>query len=380
MQVIEPGITNQKEIRRQPHRIYMARLVIFNMLIESVVLGLFAYAGTIPVCIAVLFLIVSVGISIFIYAFFKLGLNLRFADKNMLIPQLLINGVIQVGFLLLAPKLTILFLMVLVILAGYAVIEFNPRQYTIGWLIYGVVSAVTLWCLDDRFSYPGTSGIEVALVWLFFFLTLRSLTLASASFSRLREKLTEKNRQLEISLRQIEELASKDYLTGVFNRRHFMSMLDTEMQRSERSGRPFCLVMLDLDLFKNINDHHGHPVGDEVLKVVCRIARGVLRGVDGIGRLGGEEFAVLLPETPLEAGFTTMERVRTAVRVYDWNTIAQGLAVSFSAGIACHIPDDTVQTMSKRADDALYRAKNGGRDRVIIAKPELAGHVTGAGR
>ncbi|KRB92228.1 GGDEF domain-containing protein [Noviherbaspirillum sp. Root189] len=152
------------------------------------------------------------------------------------------------------------------------------------------------------------------------------------------------------------------------------------MQRSERSGRPFCLVMLDLDFFKNINDHYGHPVGDEVLKVVCGIASGALRGVDALGRLGGEEFAVLLPETSLDAGFTTMERVRTAVSAYDWNTIAQGIAVSFSAGIACHIPDDSVQTMTKRADDALYRAKNGGRNRVIVAEPELAGHVAGAGR
>jgi diguanylate cyclase len=158
---------------------------------------------------------------------------------------------------------------------------------------------------------------------------LRGLTLASASFSRLRDKLTEKNRQLEASLRQIEELTSKDYLTGVFNRRHFMSMIETVMQRSERSGRPFCLTMLDLDLFKNINDHYGHPVCDEVLKVVCGIASGALRGVDAIGRLGGEEFAVLLPETSLEAGFTTMERVRTAVNAYDRNTIAQGSSSAF---------------------------------------------------
>lgn len=96
--------------------------------------------------------------------------------------------------------------------------------------------------------------------------------------------------------------------------------------------------------------------------------------------LGGEEFAVLLPDTSLEAGFTTMEGGRMAIRAYDWDAIAQGLAVSFSAGIACHIAEDTVQTMNKRADDALYRAKNGGCDRVLVAESEPAGHVAGAGR
>ncbi len=342
----------------------MARLLIINMSIETAELFLFALVGTIPASVAALFFLVSFAAAIGFYVFFRLGLNLRFTRKNLLVPQLLVYGSIQIGFMFLAPKLSVLFLLVLVVLSGYAAIEFNPRQYTLGWLAYGVVTAAALILLGDRFSYPGHSNMEVGLVWLFFFMTLRSLTLANAGFSRLREKLLEKNRQLEHSLHRIEEMANRDYLTGVYNRRHFMGLLESELQRSARNGRPFCLVMLDLDWFKAINDGFGHPVGDAVLQRLCLLAGENLRAADQIGRIGGEEFAILLPDAALDSGYTTIDRLRAAVHAYDWGQIADGLQVSFSAGVAGYCAGDGVQTMIKRTDDALYQAKHAGRNRV----------------
>jgi diguanylate cyclase (GGDEF)-like protein len=215
----------------------------------------------------------------------------------------------------------------------------------------------------------------MALVWLFFFLALRSLTLASARFSRLREKLSEKNRQLEASLRQIEELASHDQLTGVFNRGNLLKLLENELRRSERTGESFCFAMLDLDHFKDVNDTYGHPVGDQVLRKVCEIAMQCVRAVDGVGRMGGEEFGILLPSTSLDNGRVSLERVREAVSSYDWNVIAPGLSVHLSAGVAEYALGDTLQTIAKRADDALYRAKHTGRNKVVAAcapQPSLA--------
>jgi diguanylate cyclase (GGDEF)-like protein len=251
--------------------------------------------------------------------------------------------------------------------SGYAALEFTPRQYTIGWLLYGASTAVTMWLIRGKFGYPGVSDVEMALVWLFFFLALRSLTLASARFSRLREKLTEKNRQLEESLRQIEELASHDQLTGVLNRGNLLKLLETELRRSERTGEAFCFAMLDLDHFKNVNDTYGHPVGDQVLRKVCEIATQCVRAVDSVGRMGGEEFGILLPSTTLDNGRISLERLREAVGSYDWNSIVQGLAVHLSAGVADYTLGDTLQTITKRADDALYRAKHTGRNKVIAA-------------
>ena len=356
-----------KELRRQPHRIFMSGLVVINALVESGMLGFFSLAGTIEARIALMFTAVSMTTSLAFYVFFRKGWNLQLKDKGLLVPQLAVNAFLQLAFILLAPKLTILFLITLMAFSGYAALEFTPRQYTMGWLLYGASTAVTMWIIRDKFGYPGVSGFETALVWLFFFLALRSLTLASARFSRLREKLTEKNRQLEASLRQIEELASHDQLTGVLNRGNLLKLVETELRRSERTAELFCFAMLDLDHFKNVNDTYGHPVGDQVLKKVCEIATQSVRGMDSVGRMGGEEFGILLPSTALENGRNTLDRLREAVGNHDWNSIAQGLSVHLSAGIAEYTPGDTLQSIAKRADDALYRAKQTGRNKVVAA-------------
>lgn len=366
MQPDHPAI-DARELRRQPHRVFMSGLVVLNMFIESGMLWLFAAAGTIEPHIALLFTAAGMTSSLAFYAFFRKGLNLRLKDKGLLVPQLVVNGVVQLVFILLAPKLTILFLITLIAFSGYAALEFTPRQYTTGWLLYGAATAITMWMIRSEFDYPGKSGVEMALVWLFFFLALRSLTLASARFSRLREKLSEKNRQLEESLRQIEDLASHDQLTGVLNRGNLLKLLETELRRTERTGEPFCFAMLDLDHFKSVNDTYGHPVGDQVLKKVCEIATQCVRVVDSMGRMGGEEFGILLPNTSLDHGRVSLERVREAVEACGWHAIAPGLSVHLSAGIAEYALGDSLQTIVKRADDALYRAKHTGRNKVIAA-------------
>lgn len=352
----------------------MAGLVVFNALMQSVLLGLFAFAGTIPARIAILFFVVSMTATTTTYAFIKLGFNLRLKDKAMLIPQLVIQALLQLGFLLLAPNLSVLFLLILAIGASYAAIDFTPRQFTIGWIIYGVSTAVVLWFVRDRFGYPGGTAPEIMLVWLCFFLGLRSLTLASARFSSMRDKLSEKNRQLNESLRQIEEMASRDYLTGVFNRRGLTDLLEAELQRVQRGDQPFCFLMLDLDLdyFKQINDQFGHPVGDTVLKIFCDLAMQSLRVTDRLGRFGGEEFGVILPMTSLDNGVTSVERLRAVINGYAWNQIAPGLVVQFSAGVAGYMLEDTVQTLVARADETLYQTKRTGRDRTVVA----AGHLS----
>lgn len=375
---IEPN--ERKELRRQAHRIYMARLVVINMLMESAMLALAAYAGTIPVFTAGLFFMVSMATSVGTYAFFKRGYNLKLQDKGLLVPQLLICGAVQVLFIFLAPNLTLFFLLVIFAFTGYAAIEFSPRQFKTGWLVYGAVSALALWLVRDRFAYPGTSAPELLLFWAFFFLTMRQIIMPGVSYARLRDKLSEKNRQLQASLRQIEILASRDALTGVLNRRRFMELLEAELQRSARSTAPFCFVMLDLDLFKAINDRYGHPVGDAVLKTTCDIAVQSLRAADQIGRLGGEEFALILTGTGPDGGLATMERLRQAVGMHDWDGIAPGLAVSFSAGLAGYVPGDNVHDIAKRADEALYRAKHAGRNCVMAAEAPHAACGAGAGR
>lgn len=169
--------------------------------------------------------------------------------------------------------------------------------------------------------------------------------------------------------RELARLARSDPLTGLANRRHFMDALDREIERSARYGRPLSLVLLDLDHFKKVNDTHGHAAGDDVLRQASRALQGVCRDVDLAARLGGEELALLLPETDGRGARVVAERVREQVAAAP-HTSPDGATfrVTASLGVATLGPGAATGTaLLQRADEALYRAKDGGRNRVRVA-------------
>ncbi len=164
---------------------------------------------------------------------------------------------------------------------------------------------------------------------------------------------------------EMEQLAVTDPLTGIDNRRHFFTQGEREFTRTLRYGRTLSALMFDLDHFKRVNDRFGHRAGDEVLRAVAGIFRRELRTIDLLGRYGGEEFAALLPETPLDAALIAAERLRTAVEHSE--IILSGeelLAVTVSVGVAERQEKDTLDTLLDRADQAMYKAKRLGRNRV----------------
>ena len=163
--------------------------------------------------------------------------------------------------------------------------------------------------------------------------------------------------------------ARVDYLTGVSNRRHFMERAEQELHRCVRYGGQLSILMLDIDHFKLINDRYGHKVGDLVLKALTQVCAASLRDVDVVGRMGGEEFAVLLPETDRSVAVSAAERLRVAI---DQTKVplADGLPVKFSVSIgvaAMQSADDNLDVLLNRADAALYEAKGSGRNRVCAA-------------
>jgi diguanylate cyclase (GGDEF)-like protein len=173
---------------------------------------------------------------------------------------------------------------------------------------------------------------------------------------------------------RFRELSITDGLTRITNRRHFMDVFRREFERTERyRGRLACLL-LDLDHFKQINDSHGHLVGDEVLVAVAAALRDASRRLDLVARYGGEEFALLLPETDPEGARTVAERYRSALERVRVVSGAASLGVTASIGVACY-PGDSVQSVDdllRQADAALYRAKALGRNRVVFATGQAA--------
>ncbi|WP_286828422.1 MULTISPECIES: GGDEF domain-containing response regulator [Kordiimonas] len=179
--------------------------------------------------------------------------------------------------------------------------------------------------------------------------------------------LAEKSKALEEANKELTHLAMTDALTGCFNRRYFMNAADMELSRMKRHGYPVVVAMIDVDHFKRINDQYGHEVGDEVLSVVAKCCDETVRYEDTLGRLGGEEFAVLLPVADAEGAYGVLERLRQTVSDLTFPNVPD-LRVTVSIGIAELTGEDmSIDAGIKRADEAMYKAKKAGRNKVEIA-------------
>jgi diguanylate cyclase (GGDEF)-like protein/PAS domain S-box-containing protein len=167
---------------------------------------------------------------------------------------------------------------------------------------------------------------------------------------------------------ELTRQAHLDYLTGLSNRRHFMEQAEVEMSRAVRYDTPLSLLMIDIDLFKNVNDTYGHQVGDIVLQALSKICQETLRQVDVAGRLGGEEFAIILPETDSNEALEVAERLRTIVAKTEV-AIPVGLPIHFRVSIGVTTlgnKDINIDTLLNQADKALYEAKETGRNKVCV--------------
>ncbi|MGE4291229.1 MAG: diguanylate cyclase [Desulfovibrio sp.] len=184
-----------------------------------------------------------------------------------------------------------------------------------------------------------------------------------------RQGLAQKNhartRELEVANKRLREIANTDELTGVRTRRRLLEIAEREATRSRRYLRPLSLLALDIDHFKRVNDSHGHAVGDEVLRELTKRIESRLRSGDRLGRMGGEEFEVLLPETGLAEAVQTAEKLRSCVATQDLPTSVGGLRITVSFGVATLRPDEGLDQALLRADKALYKAKQAGRNRVV---------------
>lgn len=182
----------------------------------------------------------------------------------------------------------------------------------------------------------------------------------------LERKVRERTAELEVANRELNHLARHDALTGLHNRRAFDEHLHDEFLRMKRTGRPYSVLLLDIDRFKRVNDTYGHEIGDAVLRHVAAVVKGVARSTDFVARLGGEEFIVVLPETDVGAA-KVAEKMRAAVAESEIPIVGK---LTISIGVACAHTDHANSDMAvNAADAALYQAKAGGRDRVVVEPP-----------
>ena len=371
-----PGPDQNLELDTQQN-LRLRRVVLggVSYLFTLALASIYCWLGYFGLDVLLNYTLVIAGLNTFFYLAVRTGLNLRFAEPSMTLAQVCLSILPCLYLMFHAQQSRGVFLLLCVAAAMYGLFQFRTRDFVV--MTIGVVGGYAVLILLLYKLKPAEINVQLEIVQLFaLFATFLQFSGLGGYIARLRRKVKEKNKELagrnaalEQALFRIEELAMRDELTGVFNRRYLMETIRNEKKRSERSGSVFSLCILDVDLFKQVNDTYGHMVGDTVLQSIARAAEDALRETDYFGRYGGEEFALVLTGTESDGALITAERVRLAVAALDFRHICPDLKVTVSIGIAdSRCKEDTSHTF-KRADQALYQAKQDGRNRSILAPP-----------
>jgi diguanylate cyclase (GGDEF)-like protein len=347
---------------RQRRPIYVAQSA--SYVLDVAILWLYHLAGTTDGWIGVGYGAAGVGWTGLMLAASELHFTDRFRDHYLTVPQSFGSIAIQLTAIYLAPEVGFYFVSILFIVLGFGALRMSAKQTGAVWTFAAVGLTVLFVCTDRPIGMPMGSPAERQLALLCFVTALGRCAFTGLYGSSLREMLYKRGNQLKEAHARIEELAQVDELTGVLNRRYVMRALNEEMLRAQRSGSPCSVAIVDLDFFKRINDRHGHPVGDEVLRSFAICVAANIRAVDKLGRYGGEEFLLVLPGAPQDEALQVVDRIRRIVDEMNWDALGEGVAVTMSAGVAQVRRDEAPDEILSRADLALYRAKNAGRNRV----------------
>jgi diguanylate cyclase (GGDEF)-like protein len=243
----------------------------------------------------------------------------------------------------------------------------TPRQAAIAWTLTAMAVLQIFLLTQAPIGMPVATAPERVAAGLCFVLTIGQCAFVGLYGDAMRKRLYRRGVELSEANKRIEELAELDELTGSFNRRCIMRMLDDEIARARRLKSPCAIALIDLDWFKRINDRYGHPTGDEVLRTFAITVFANIRHIDRFGRYGGEEFLLVLPDTPEDEALKLLDRLRAIVADLDWSAFSPGLQVTLSAGVAMLRPHENPDTFLARADSALYVAKARGRNRIVGA-------------
>jgi diguanylate cyclase (GGDEF)-like protein len=337
--------------------------------LDTLFLGAFVALGTVPASVLGIFALGAALICCGAYAAYSSGWNLRWHDPNMIEPQVVAGVAIHLSVVALAPQVMFPAVTNLFTVFAFGFLWLPVRGALALWAFGVAVAGAVFAMVGARAAAATATSAEAWLSWLNFSAVLARCLLLSGYGNALRSRLTESRRRLSETLDEVQRLASHDELTRALNRRALMASLDRERARAERSGVPFSIGMMDLDHFKAVNDVHGHAAGDEVLRGFAATAHETMRVTDVFGRYGGEEFLIVLVGTGLPEAIEALERIRAALQKRAWDGVAPGLVQTVSAGVASFRKGETVEQLLHRADQALYEAKNGGRNRVIASKP-----------
>ncbi len=353
---------------RRRDRLQMLAMVLASYAVDTLLLFVLATVGVIEPLVGWAYAGAGLAVCALFFVLLSSPWCERQNEQYLVIPQMLANALINLAFIAWVPQIGGLMLMLLFVIFAFGSLRMSLRSVLAGSLLISVLVGVVIALVGERLALPMGSWEARAASGVWFALVLARSALLGLYASDLRALLAKRNAQLAATSEKLEQLANRDGLTGALNRRSMMRLLDEERERMQRSGQPFGIAMLDIDHFKQVNDRHGHLVGDDVLRRFTIKVAAEMRGTDRLGRYGGEEFLLLLTAaTDIGSATAAVDRMRTAVAREDWDEVAFGLDITFSGGVAMCRDGDTSEQLIGRADRALYRAKREGRNCVRAA-------------
>lgn len=351
---------------KQRLRIQRFMVAAANFVVCTIVLANAVNAGTVVASEGWALSVFMMGNVAVFYVVLRTGFSQRFEDPALTLPQILVAlvSIVWAYAILGESRGAALILLALVLVFG--MFNLTSRQTRMASVFaltaQGLTMLVMATTMPERFP-PRQELVH----FLFACTSLPTISLLSGQLSDLRFRLKSRKEELAVALARIQTLATRDELTGLFNRRHMLEALGLQKKFSDRGGRIFCIAILDIDHFKQVNDTYGHGVGDEVLRNFALHAQSVLRDSDVLARWGGEEFMMMFTDCRLDQAEACLDRVRDAINAAYMSDTVPPLRITFSSGLTEQRYEETLDQSIDRADQALYRAKRSGRNRTMVA-------------
>lgn len=348
----------------QRTRLVQSCMVVVAMAAGALALLLLALGGLAPLGPVLVWTALAGGGALLVYLAVRSGWSRRFVDPGLTMLQLVGGSAACAGAYLLAGVARGGVFLVLMVVLLAAMLSATPRQMRVGSVFAALALGVAmLWQGLQRQGWPWVEVVHFGLVATM----LPAVSVLTARLARMRDRSRRQQQDLQAALERIRELATRDELTGLANRRHIRELMEQEHQRCIRSGRNFCLAVLDVDRFKTVNEARGRAIGDAVLRSVAHEAMRRVRVSDAFARWGGDRFVLLLCDAHGALAHGGVERVRSGVSELQIALPGGALAVTMSVGLAEHRAGETVEHTLERAERALAQAKQQGRNRLVVA-------------
>jgi diguanylate cyclase (GGDEF)-like protein len=303
-------------------------------------------------------IIVGVLIAAF-YCLFRTGFNLRFPEPSLTAWQFLAATLTMLYVAYRAPETRLAFAAFFFVALMFGMLRRNSKPVAI---LGSVAIVIYLSLAGLRYAVDGNAeALRLDILQCFVMaVTFPWILFLGGHMQRIERGLTE----ARVKLVDIEEKARRDELTGIYNRRALIAAMSDSKQRADTTGEPFSICVIDIDLFKRYNDEFDHLTGDGVLRKFAQCVQDGLRTTDFFGRYGGEEFVQILPQTALAGAMADAERLRRRIGKLELPVSRDVGPFTVSIGVAEYVPGESIEQTFARADRALYKAKQLGRDRV----------------